>query len=51
MVDADGVALVAIQRLIRLVQQQEAQIAAQQQQVADLEARLDALEAIITHNQ
>jgi hypothetical protein len=42
--DADGVALAAIQGLYQLVQEQEAQIAALQQQNADLEARLAALE-------
>jgi hypothetical protein len=42
--DADGVALAAIQGLYQLVQEQEAQIAALQQQSADLEARLAALE-------
>jgi hypothetical protein len=43
--DADGVALAATQGLYQLVQEQEAQIAALQQQNADLEARLAALEA------
>lgn len=42
--DADGVALAAIQGLYQLVQEQEGQIAALQQQNADLEARLAALE-------
>jgi hypothetical protein len=42
--DADGVALAAIQGLYQLVQEQGAQIAALQQQNADLEARLSALE-------
>ena len=42
--DADGVALAAIQGLYQLVQEQEAQIAALQQQNANLEARLAALE-------
>jgi hypothetical protein len=43
-VDADGVALAAIQGLYQLVQEQAAQIAALQQQNAELEARLAALE-------
>ncbi len=42
--DADGVALAAIQGLYQLVQEQAAQIAALQQQNADLEARLAVLE-------
>ena len=45
--DADGVALAAIQGLYQLVQEQAAQIAALQQQNADLEARLAALEQAI----
>jgi len=43
-VDADGVALAAIQGLYQLVQEQAAQIAALRQQNAALEARLAALE-------
>ena len=43
-VDANGVALAAIQGLYRLMQEQEAQIVAQQQQIAALEKRLAALE-------
>jgi hypothetical protein len=43
-VDADGVALAAIQGLYRLVQEQEARISAQERQIEDLEARLAALE-------
>jgi hypothetical protein len=46
-VDADGVALAAIQELHRLTQEQAAQLAAQRQQIAALEARLAALEALI----
>jgi len=42
--DGDGVALAAIQGLYQLVQKQAAQIAVLQQQNADLEARLVALE-------
>lgn len=45
--DADGVALAAIQGLYQFVQEQQAQIAALQQQNADLEARLAALEGAI----
>lgn len=44
-VDADGVALAAIQELHRLAQEQAAQLAAQQEQIAALETRLAALEA------
>lgn len=43
-VDADGVALAAIQGLYQLVQAQDAQLRDQQQQIAALEARLAALE-------
>ncbi len=43
-VDADGVALAAIQELQRLNQAQQAQLAGQQQQIERLEARLAALE-------
>jgi hypothetical protein len=43
-VDADGVALAAIQGLYRLVQEQDAQITALQEQITALEARLAALE-------
>ncbi len=43
-VDADGVALTAIQALHRLNQTQQAQLASQQQQIERLEARLAALE-------
>ncbi len=49
-VDADGVALAAIQGLYQLVKAQEAQIAALQRQNADLEARLAALEQAIKVN-
>jgi len=45
--DADGVALAAIQELYQLVQEQGAQIATLQQQNADLEARLAALEGAV----
>jgi len=44
-VDADGVALAAIQGLYQRLQAAEAENAALQQQVDDLEARLAALEA------
>jgi hypothetical protein len=43
-VDADGVALAAIQGLYELVQDKDAQLASQQQQIAALETRLAALE-------
>jgi hypothetical protein len=44
-VDADGVALAAIQGLYHLVQVQAAHLTAQQGQIAALEARLAVLEA------
>ena len=44
-VDADGVALAAIQGLYDVMLEQEAQIAAQQQRIDDLETRGAALEA------
>jgi hypothetical protein len=54
MVDADGVALAAIQGLYELVQEQATQLVAQQEQIgalqqqnAAMEARLAALEALI----
>ena len=57
--DADGVALAAIQGLYKIVQEKDAEIAtlraetdaqvgAQQQQIAGLEARLAALEKVLT---
>jgi hypothetical protein len=46
-VDADGVALAAIQGLYQLSQEQAAQIEAQQAQIATLEARLAVLETLI----
>ncbi|MFN8454273.1 MAG: tail fiber domain-containing protein [Anaerolineae bacterium] len=46
-VDADGVALAAIQGLYELTQTQKAQIEALQGQNADLEARLAALEKLV----
>lgn len=42
--DLDGVALASIQGLFQIVQEKDAQIAAMQQQNADLEARLAAVE-------
>ncbi|MFQ5859895.1 MAG: tail fiber domain-containing protein, partial [Anaerolineae bacterium] len=42
--DADGVALAAIQGLYQVVQEKDAQIAAQQQRIDDLETRVAALE-------
>lgn len=44
-VDADGVALVAIQGLYELIQQQEAEIDALQEENADLQAQIDELTA------
>jgi len=44
MVDADGVALAAIQGLYQLVQEKDAQLTAQQRQIKALEARVTALE-------
>jgi hypothetical protein len=46
-VDVNGVALAAIQGLHQLLQERDAQIAELQQQNADLEARLQALERIV----
>jgi hypothetical protein len=46
-VDADGVALAAIQGLYQALQEKEAQIAAQQQRIDDLEARMGALEQAV----
>ena len=43
-IDLDGVALAATQGLYEIVQEQDAQITAQQQRIDDLEARLTALE-------
>jgi hypothetical protein len=45
-VDADGVALAAIQGLYRLVQEKDAQLATQQRQIGALEVRLEALERV-----
>jgi hypothetical protein len=47
MEDADGVALTAVQGLYQLLQEKDAQIAAQQERIDDLEARLTALEALV----
>jgi hypothetical protein len=46
-VDADGVALAAIQGLYQLLQEKEQQLADQQAQITDLEARLAQLEALV----
>jgi len=46
-IDADGVALAAIQGLYEMMQEKEAQIAAQQEQIEDLEARVAALEGLV----
>ena len=43
-VDADGVALAAIQGLYQIVEEREAQIAAQESQIANLQQRLELLE-------
>ena len=43
-VDADGVALAAIQGLYQLVREKDAQLTAQQRQIKALEARMTALE-------
>jgi hypothetical protein len=46
-IDADGVALAAIQGLHEIVREKDAQINDLQQRVDDLEARLSSLEAIM----
>jgi hypothetical protein len=46
-IDADGVALAAIQGLYQLVQEKDAQMAAQQHRIDDLEARVAALEQAV----
>lgn len=46
-VDADGVALAALQGAYQLLQEKDAQIAAQQEQIDDLESRVAALEALV----
>jgi len=48
--DADGVALAAIQGLHQLLQEKEAQIAAQQQRIDGLESRMTALEQTMALN-
>ena len=45
--DANGVALAAIQGLYELVQEKDAKIAEQQQQIAAMEKRLGALEDLV----
>jgi hypothetical protein len=47
-VDADGVALAAIQGLYKIVQEKDARIEAQQQQITDLMNRVAALEMLAT---
>jgi hypothetical protein len=47
-VDADGVALGAIQGLHELVKEKDAQIAAQDKEIAALRARLERIEAMMT---
>lgn len=49
-IDADGVALAAIQGLHRIVQRKEAEISEQRQQIAALEERLQAVEAVLTRD-
>ena len=46
-IDADGVALAAIQGLYELVKEKDAEIAVQQEQIAKLAGRLAALEAVV----
>lgn len=46
--DADGVALAAIQGLYEVVKEKDAQIATQQEQIVALEARLAALEKLVS---
>lgn len=46
-IDADGVALAGIQGLYELLQEKDAALAAQQQRIADLEARLQKIEALL----
>jgi len=46
-IDADGVALAAIQGLCELVKEKDAEIAVQQEQIAKLAGRLAALEAVV----
>lgn len=46
-VDADGVALAALQGAYQLIQEKDAQIAAQQAQIDDLASRLAALESLV----
>lgn len=49
-VDADGVAMAAIQGLYHVVKDKEAQLTAQQKRIASLEARLEALEKRLPRN-
>jgi hypothetical protein len=49
-VDADGVALAAIQGLYQMVQEKDAQITAQQEQIQTLEKRLATLEQAVARN-
>ena len=46
-IDADGVALAAVQGLYEIVQEKDARIAALEAQNADLQSRMAALEAIV----
>jgi hypothetical protein len=49
-IDADGVALAALQGLHDIIQERDQQIEAQQQQIDELAKRLEALEALIRNN-
>ncbi|MBS1251180.1 MAG: hypothetical protein MAG451_00210 [Anaerolineales bacterium] len=46
-VDAEGVTFAAIQGLYQVLQEKDAKISAQQQQIANLETRLEALERLV----
>ena len=48
--DADGIALAAIQGLYEIVQEKDAEIAVQQEQITELTARLDRLEALLAQS-
>ena len=50
MVDANGVALAAMQGLYQVVQEKDIQIASQQRQIAELESRIATLEQRISQN-
>jgi len=50
MEDAHGVALAAIQGLYEIVQEKDAEIAAQKEQIAELTARLERIEAMLAES-